>query len=59
LRIRSKVQDSIAADKSKRNIRKPAQFSDIVVAFALPVEVMEDNVPCSFREAELSSESKL
>jgi len=25
----------------------------MVVAYALPVEVVEDNVSCSFREAEL------
>jgi len=49
------VQDSIAAHKSKKNIRKLAQFSDMVKAYALPVEVMKDSVPCTFREAELSS----
>ena len=31
----------------------------MVVAYALPVEVVEDSVSCSFREAELSSESEL
>ena len=35
------------------------QFSDMVVAYALPVEVMKDSVPSTFREAELSSESQL
>jgi len=28
------------------------------VAYALPVEVVEDSVPSTFREAELSSESE-
>jgi len=28
----------------------------MVVAYALPVEVVEDSVPSTFREAELSSE---
>jgi len=41
------------------NIRKSAKFSDMVVAFTLPVEDVEDNVPSTFREAELSSESEL
>jgi len=31
----------------------------MVVAYALPVEVMEDSVPSTFREVELSSESLL
>ena len=30
----------------------------MVVAYALPVEVIEDGVPSTFREAELSSESE-
>jgi len=30
----------------------------MVVPYALPVEDVEDSVPCSFREAELSSESE-
>jgi len=29
------------------------------VAYALPVEAVEDSVPSNFREAELSSESEL
>ena len=53
------VPDSIAAHKPKRNIRKPARFTDMVVAYALPIEVVEDSVPSTFREAELSSESEL
>ena len=53
------VLNSIVAHKPKRNIRKPAHFSNMVVAYALPVEVMEDSVPSTFREAELSSESEL
>jgi len=31
----------------------------MVVAYALQVEVMEDSVPSSFREVELSSKSEL
>jgi len=36
-----------------------ARFSDMVVAYALPVEVVEDSVPSLFREAKLTSESEL
>jgi len=50
------VQDSIAAHKPKKNIRKLERFSDMVVAYALPVE---DSVLSLFREAELSSEFEL
>jgi len=31
----------------------------MMVAYALPVEVVEDSVPCTFRETKLSSESVL
>jgi len=53
------VQDYIAAHKPKRNIRKPTQFSDMVAAYALPVEVVKNSVPSTFREAELISKSEL
>jgi len=55
------VQDPITAHKFKRTIRKLARFSDIVLgllAYALSVEVVEDNVHTTYREAELSSESE-
>ena len=42
-----------------RDIRKLARFSDMVVAYALPMDVMEDSVSFTFRKAELSSESEL
>jgi len=38
---------------------KPARFSDMFVAYALSVEVVEDSVLSTFRESELSSESEL
>ena len=53
------VQNSVAAHKLKRNIRKTIQFSDMMVAYALSVEVVEDSVPSTFRETELSFESDL
>ena len=53
------VQDFIATHKPKRTIRKPARFFDMVVADALPVEIVEDSVPSTFKEAELSFESEL
>ena len=53
------VPNSITAHKPKRNIRKHAHFSNMVVAYALPVEVVEDSVPSIFRKVELSSESEL
>jgi len=53
------VQDSIATHKLKRNVRKLARFSDMMVAYALSVEIIEDSVPSSFRKVELSSEFEL
>ena len=41
------------------NIRKSAKFSDMVVAYALSVEAVEDSVSSTFRKVELSSESEL
>ena len=38
---------------------KPARFSDMFVAYALSVEVVEDSVLSTFRKSELSSESEL
>jgi len=49
------VPDSIAAHKPKNNIRKPAHFLDMVVAYALSVEVAKNSVPGTFREVELNS----
>jgi len=57
--LKGQVPDSIAAHKPKRNIQKLAHFLDMVVAYALPVEVVKDNVPSTFREAELSFEYEL
>jgi len=53
------IQDYIVAHKSKRNIRKLTQFSDMVMAYALSVEVVKDSVPCSFKVEESSSEFEL
>ena len=48
------VLDLIPAHKPKRNIRKPLHFLDMVVAYALPVEIVKDSFPSTFREIELS-----
>ena len=53
------VPDSITAHNPKKNIRKSAHFSDIVVAYTLPVEVVKESVPSTFREADLRFESEL
>ncbi|BBH01937.1 hypothetical protein Prudu_012349, partial [Prunus dulcis] len=47
-------QDSIAIRRSRREIRKPVRFTDIV-AYALPV--IEDDIPSAYKEAVRSSES--
>ena len=59
LELEGHVQDFIIAYNPKRNIWKLTRFSDMVVAYALPVEIGEDSFPSSFREAELSSDSEL
>ncbi|KAM2303958.1 hypothetical protein ACFXTH_023714 [Malus domestica] len=49
-------QDYIATRRSRREIRKPARFTDIV-AYALPV--IEDDIPSAYKEAVMSSECEL
>jgi len=39
---KGQVGDSIVVHKPKRNIQKPAHFSDMIVAFALLVEVVKE-----------------
>jgi len=53
------VHDSIVAHKPKKTIRKLTLFSYMVVTYALSVEVVEDSVLTTYREAELSSESEM
>lgn len=52
------VQNSIATHKPKRTTHRPTRFDDMVVAYALPVELIEDSVPSTYREAELKFESE-
>ena len=51
------VQRTIAADRPRREIRRPARYNDVMVAYALSVEVVDDMVPSTFREAESSPDS--
>ena len=52
----AQVQDSIAARRQRRNIQMPARYAN-TVAYALPVESIDELVPTTFREAEQSSEA--
>jgi len=52
------IHKSIAFKRTRRNSRKPNWLStDIIVAYALPV--VEEAIPFTYREAEISSESKM
>ena len=53
------VKELIVAYKPKKIIWKLTRFSNIVVGYTLPVEVVEDSVSITHREAELSSESEM
>lgn len=46
--------ENIATSRPRREIRKPARYSDLV-AFALPI--IDDDVPCTYREAVQSADS--
>jgi len=56
---KGQVHNSIAAHKLERTIQKPTRFSNMIVAYALSVEVVENNVPTIYRETKLSSESEM
>ena len=52
------VQDSIAAKKTQRNSRKPNwHTANMIVAYNL--SVVEEAVPSTYKEAEISSEFKM
>jgi len=52
------VQDSIAVGKTRRNSCKPSWFTtNMIMAYAL--SIIEEAIPSIFREAEISSESKI
>ena len=56
--IMGNVPDSTAVERPRRNTRRPGWLTtDMVVAYALPV--VEEAIPSTFREAEISSESKM
>ena len=52
------VPDSTAVGRPRRNTRRPGWLTtDMVVAYALPV--VEEAIPSTFREAEISSEARM
>ena len=54
----SNVHEFIAVERTRRNLRKPSWLTtDIIVAYALPI--VEEAIPSTYKEAEISSESKM
>ena len=52
------VYESIAVGRTRRNLRKPTWLTtDMIVAYALPD--VEEVIPSTYREAQISSESKI
>ena len=52
------IQKSIAVERTRRNSRKPSWLTtNIIVAYAFPV--IEEAISSTYREAEISSESKM
>jgi len=52
------VQDSIVAERTRRNPRKPTWLtSDIIVAYAF--SVIGESIPSKYRESEINSDSEL
>jgi len=50
--------ESVAVEKPRRNSRKPSWLTtDMIVAYALPV--IEEVIPSTYRDAEISLESKM
>jgi len=56
--VMSDVHESDAVRRAKRNPRKPGWLTtDMIVVYALPV--IEEAIPTTYREAEISSKSKI
>ena len=56
--VMGEVPDSTAVERPRRTTRKPGWLTtDMVVAYAL--SVVKEAIPSTFREAEISSESKM
>ena len=56
--VMGNVPDPTAVERSRRNTRRPGWLTtDMVVAYALPV--VEEAIPSTFREAEISSEARM
>jgi len=54
--VMNQVQDSVAAGRGKRNPQKREWLTtDMILAYAL--SVIEDAIPSTYREAEISYES--
>ena len=54
----SDFHESIAVGRTRKNSRKPSWLiTDMIVAYTLPV--VEEAIPSTYREAEISSESKM
>jgi len=52
------VHESIVAGRPRRNSHKPSRLTiDMIVAYAIPV--VEEAIPSTYREAEVSPESKM
>jgi len=52
------VQESIAVGRTQRNPRKPSWLTtNLIVVYAL--SVIEEAIPSTYKEAEISSESKM
>jgi len=54
----SDVQESITVGRTRRNPRKPSWITtNMSMAYTLPV--IEEAIPYAYREAKISSESKM
>ena len=52
------VHESAAVERPRKNSRKPSWLTtDMIVAYALPV--VKEAIPSTYRESEISSESKI
>ena len=52
------VHESVTVGRTRRNLRKPSGLTtDMIVAYTLPV--VEEVIPSTYRESEISSESKI
>jgi len=53
------VHESIAVERTRRNLRKPSWLSTYIIVALYALPVVEEVIPSTYRKTEISSEFKM